>query len=192
MDNPQVYIIHKDVRPSSHQKNHFFSKKKKNLGRKKISPKKRRKNCYPLTFPILGGCDSTRALQSSPFPNPGGVVRAWRRTKEILVSNFGYIRNIFLKPSFTCCTYIYFCFYEIFVPRILKVLGNKFSLHLMKLFSEFNIIWIKLHWTSLQPWGKPLEDISYVSRNVECVTTTIYTSGFTSVFPKKPGYEKHN
>ena len=26
-----------------------------------------RKKCYPLSFPILGGHDSTRALQSSPF-----------------------------------------------------------------------------------------------------------------------------
>ena len=30
----------------------------------KISKKKK---CYPLSFPILGGRDSTRALQSSPF-----------------------------------------------------------------------------------------------------------------------------
>ena len=32
-----------------------------------------KKKCYPLSFPILGGRDSTRALQSSPFKNPGGV-----------------------------------------------------------------------------------------------------------------------
>ena len=25
------------------------------------------KKCYPLSFPILGGCNLTRALQSSPF-----------------------------------------------------------------------------------------------------------------------------
>ena len=25
------------------------------------------KKCFPLSFPILGGRDSTRALQSSPF-----------------------------------------------------------------------------------------------------------------------------
>ena len=35
-----------------------------------FSPKE--KKCYPLSFPILGGRDSTRALQSSPFQNPGG------------------------------------------------------------------------------------------------------------------------
>ena len=44
------------------------------------SPKKIRKKCYPLSFPILGGRDSTRALQSTPFQNTGGVVWAWRRT----------------------------------------------------------------------------------------------------------------
>ena len=37
--------------------------------------KKRRKKCYPLSFPILGGRDSTRALQSIPFQNPGGGSR---------------------------------------------------------------------------------------------------------------------
>ena len=34
---------------------------------KKQLPKKRRKKCYPLSFPILGGCNSTRDLQSSLF-----------------------------------------------------------------------------------------------------------------------------
>ena len=28
--------------------------------------------CYPLSFPILGGHESTRALQSSPFLISGG------------------------------------------------------------------------------------------------------------------------
>ena len=91
MDNPQVYIRHKDVRPSSHQKNHLFSKKKKMKKKKfcqKKKKKKKRKKCYPLSFPILGGRDSTRALQSTPFQNPGGVPWAWhtkdegRRTKD--------------------------------------------------------------------------------------------------------------
>ena len=37
--------------------------------RKKIEERKKfcRKKCYPFSFPILGGRDSTRALQSSPF-----------------------------------------------------------------------------------------------------------------------------
>ena len=26
-----------------------------------------KKKCYPLSFPVLGGPDSTKALQSSPF-----------------------------------------------------------------------------------------------------------------------------
>ena len=30
------------------------------------------KKFYPLSFLLLGGRDSTRALQSSPFQNPGG------------------------------------------------------------------------------------------------------------------------
>ena len=29
--------------------------------------KKMKKKCFSLSFPILGGLDSTRALQSSPF-----------------------------------------------------------------------------------------------------------------------------
>ena len=31
--------------------------------------KKQQEKCYPLSFPILGGCDSTKALQSSLFQN---------------------------------------------------------------------------------------------------------------------------
>ena len=41
---------------------HFFSQKK--FFWKKFPQKKKG---YPLSFPILGGRDSTRALQSSPF-----------------------------------------------------------------------------------------------------------------------------
>ena len=50
------------------------------------------KKYYPLSFPILGGCNFTRALQSSPFQNPGGgspEPDGAGRTKEILVSNIG-------------------------------------------------------------------------------------------------------
>ena len=46
-------------------RNHFFSKEEE-------EEKKCRQICYPLSLPILGGCDSSRALQSSPFQNPGG------------------------------------------------------------------------------------------------------------------------
>ena len=42
---------------------------KKNYEEEKIALKKQ---CYPLSFPILGGSDSTRALQSTPFQNQGG------------------------------------------------------------------------------------------------------------------------
>ena len=41
----------------------FFQQQKKNITKK----------LYPLSFPILGGCDLTRALQFSPFQISGGV-----------------------------------------------------------------------------------------------------------------------
>ena len=44
MDNPQVYIRHKDVRPSSHQKNHFKKRREKNFAKKK------KKNAILLVF----------------------------------------------------------------------------------------------------------------------------------------------
>ena len=57
-----------------------------------------KKKCYSLSFPILGGRDLTRTLQSTPFQNPGGVVWAWQtksggQRTEILVSNFGYYKK---------------------------------------------------------------------------------------------------
>ena len=33
----------------------------------------KKKKCYTFSFPKLGGQDLTRALQSTPFQNPGGV-----------------------------------------------------------------------------------------------------------------------
>ena len=57
------------------KKNHFNKKvftEEKNL----------RKKCYPFSFPILGVRNSTRALQSSPFQKPGGIIRACRREQE--------------------------------------------------------------------------------------------------------------
>ena len=35
-------------------------------------PKRKEKKCYPLSFPILGGRDSTRALQSTSSPESLG------------------------------------------------------------------------------------------------------------------------
>ena len=40
---------------------------KKKMLKAKKNCQKRRKKCYPLSFPILGGSDSARALQPSPF-----------------------------------------------------------------------------------------------------------------------------
>ena len=55
-------------------KNQFFQKNfLKDLF---FAEKKKKKKCYPLGYPILGGRDSTRALQFTPFQNPGGVVCA--------------------------------------------------------------------------------------------------------------------
>ena len=54
---------------------------------------RRKQKCYPVSLPTLGGLISTRALQSTPFQNPGGVPWAWRRTdeqREILKSNIGF------------------------------------------------------------------------------------------------------
>ena len=44
----------------------------KNL-EKKIAKKKTKKQCYPLSFSILGGHYLTRDLQPNRFQNPGGV-----------------------------------------------------------------------------------------------------------------------
>ena len=58
----------------------FFFKKSNIFEQKKIcGEKRRRKKCYPLSFPILGLRDSTRALQCTPSQNLGGRVPwAWR------------------------------------------------------------------------------------------------------------------
>ena len=59
-------------------------------------PEKKNKKCYPLSFPIVGGQDSTRALQSTRFRIQGGWSEPDKRTNgrtnertEILVSNIG-------------------------------------------------------------------------------------------------------
>ena len=57
---------------SENLKNSLFSQKIKYLERKKNLQNKKKKNIYPLNFPILGEHDSTRAPQSSPLQNPGG------------------------------------------------------------------------------------------------------------------------
>ena len=51
-----------------------FSSNLSNFGRNPKKPKKIQKKCYALSFLILRGHNSTRALQSTPFQNPGGVV----------------------------------------------------------------------------------------------------------------------
>ena len=85
MDNPQVYIRHKDVRPSSHQKNHFFSTKKKaiNKTKLKIAEKKKKK----MLSSQFSNIRRTRFDQSSPVhpvsESRGGYPeRDIRRTKD--------------------------------------------------------------------------------------------------------------
>ena len=67
----------------------------KNL-KKKINKNYAEKNGYSLSFPILGGCNSTRALKSSLFQNPwGGTLSVTEeeedkgQTKEILMFILG-------------------------------------------------------------------------------------------------------
>ena len=55
---------------------------------------KKKKKCFSLSFPILWR-NSTRALQSSPFQNPGGVAWAWRGRRRssrtaLPLSNIGW------------------------------------------------------------------------------------------------------
>ena len=72
------------LKKKSQKSLYFFCFKR----RKKVLLKK----SYTLSFSILGTRDSTRALQYSPFQNPGGVPRSWRSPNgrtEILVSNIG-------------------------------------------------------------------------------------------------------
>ena len=87
---PSVPILGTDREISKISKNQF---KQQNINKKIIVEKEKKEKCYPLSFPILLGRDSTRALQSNPFQNPGGV-GGYRerdaRRMEILVYNFGY------------------------------------------------------------------------------------------------------
>ena len=89
--NPKIWEKPKQIK--KYQKIQKVAKKKKNpkkINQSHRSPKNCQngqkiqksekiifflpKICYPLRDPILGGCDSTRALQSTAFQNPGGGV----------------------------------------------------------------------------------------------------------------------
>ena len=78
----------------------FFFEKKRKIPQIKL-------NCYPLSFPILEGHNLTRALQSTPFQNSGGIPWARRRMKsevrrtEIFVSTFGFTLRKFFPQSVT-------------------------------------------------------------------------------------------
>ena len=63
---------------------------------------------FYLSFQILGGRNLTRALQSSPFQNPGGVPWAWRRSVQIVPPRKNCINWIyyFLCPAFALCPFL--------------------------------------------------------------------------------------
>ena len=63
--------------------------------------KKLKNKCYPLSFSILGWCNSTRALQSAPFQNPGRVPWAWQPTDERKSSCL--ILDFQISPSHCFC-----------------------------------------------------------------------------------------
>ena len=72
------------------QKVHKKPQKYKNCQKWSTNPKVPKKKCYSHSFPILGGRDSTRALQFTLFQNPGGgSPECDEGQTEILVSNIG-------------------------------------------------------------------------------------------------------
>ena len=66
----RVKKIRKSEKILKSLQNHFKKKLKKSFFFAK------EKKSYPLSFPILGGLDVTKALQFSLFQISGGVVRA--------------------------------------------------------------------------------------------------------------------
>ena len=75
-------MVKKSENPEKSQKSQKFTFFQTKKMYKKKMPKKKKK-CYPLSFPKFGGRDSTRVLQSIPFQNPGGYPeRDGRRTKD--------------------------------------------------------------------------------------------------------------
>ena len=63
----------RNMKISKNPKNSLFSFFFVFFEEKFFCQKRKEKKCYPLSFPILGGRNSTRALQSTLFQNPGGV-----------------------------------------------------------------------------------------------------------------------
>ena len=66
------------------------------------------KKSYPLIFPILGGRDSSRALQSSPFQISGGRRRRRRKSSCLILgasnSSFYFLHPIFADSlPYMCC-----------------------------------------------------------------------------------------
>ena len=78
---------------SKNRKKSLYFNKQNKKKEKNVTGKK----CYPLSFPILGGCDLIRALQSSQFQNPGGVPWAWwsssSRRPVLPRSNIGLVNK---------------------------------------------------------------------------------------------------
>ena len=58
----------------------------------------KKKKCYPLSFPILGGRDSTRALQSSPFQKYENLKKSKKFT---FFQNFFFLKFFLLSSQFS-------------------------------------------------------------------------------------------
>ena len=94
-----------------------------------------KKKCYPLSFPILGGSDLTRALQSSPFQisggggypeRDGGGRRRRRRRKSSCLILDSIVQYIFL--SYTYSVHIFSQFAANVVQRNTSLLHNTAAL----------------------------------------------------------------
>ena len=103
--NPKNPIILKIFGEKTKNLEKFKLKKKSLYSLFSLLKKKKmwKKKCYPLSILMLGGRDSTRPLQSTPFQNPGGVAQALQkwRSPEILVSNIGWVGNHFYMAKWT-------------------------------------------------------------------------------------------
>ena len=75
------YVKNWQKNPKKKKLNIYFLKKYLKI-LKTVFFSAERKKCYSLSFANQGNKSSTRALQSTPFQNPGGVTKDEGRTKD--------------------------------------------------------------------------------------------------------------